>query len=71
MSGGHVGQPLKGGALTFDQIAARLGISKREAEYAFHSGLAKLRRKQDAVALLTFYSAQLQIARQMNARKVA
>jgi hypothetical protein len=70
MSGGHMGLPMRGGTLTFAEIARRLGISEAEAYAAYRHGLSKLRRKRGAVAVLSFYSSQLQLLR-TNARKVA
>jgi hypothetical protein len=52
-----------GGAMTFDQIALRLGCSKQAACQTYKRAIEKLRANGHALEMLNFYAYQLERAR--------
>jgi len=68
--GARKGEPKGEAVMTFEAIAARLGITVHQAEYAFNRGIKKIRRRCPySVAVLLELRDELEAARQ-EARKV-
>lgn len=57
-----------GAAMTFQEIGARLGISRQTAHLHFASGIRKLRKRPGTVAALRRIAAELEQARKDQGR---